>query len=141
MSKIIFTNEDGGVTVVNPSTGTATDELATVVVPAGVSYEIVDDSTIPSDETFFDAWEWAGIGSPIIENLAKVQIEALKLLKTEAARSALFSQKSELLYEANAYSTTEIRDAYLACKTDIQDATVVSMAQQCLNTFTTTYGV
>ena len=28
------------------------------VIPEGASYWIVDEADLPSDEYFFDAWEW-----------------------------------------------------------------------------------
>tara|TARA_B100000795_G_C22565899_1_gene348131 strand:- start:494 stop:688 length:195 start_codon:yes stop_codon:yes gene_type:complete len=34
------------------------EELVTKVVPAGANYEIVEDSVVPSDRTFRDAWRW-----------------------------------------------------------------------------------
>ena len=32
-------------------------ELAQKVVPSGLKYKIVEDSVIPTDQTFSDAWE------------------------------------------------------------------------------------
>ena len=56
--KIIYPN-DGGVSIVVASThwkGTM-EELAQKDVPSGTPYKIVEDSVIPSDRTFRDAWE------------------------------------------------------------------------------------
>jgi hypothetical protein len=138
---IIYTDPTYGVVVCIPSGEIPIAEVQTKDVPAGLVSEIIDKSTLPSDTRFQEAWEWAGTGNPVVENLAKVKIKAIELLKAEATRSALAAQKAEMLFETNPYSTTEIRDAYLACKSDIQNATVVSTAQHCLNSFTTTYGV
>jgi hypothetical protein len=58
--RIIYPNDAGGVAVVIPSpnwTGTM-EELATKDVPAGKPYKIVEDSEIPSDRTFRNAWEY-----------------------------------------------------------------------------------
>jgi hypothetical protein len=58
--RIIFPNDEGGVSVVVPSpewTGTM-QELASKVVPAGKPYKVVDVSEIPADRTFRDAWEF-----------------------------------------------------------------------------------
>tara|TARA_R110002050_G_scaffold283088_2_gene431278 strand:- start:228 stop:410 length:183 start_codon:yes stop_codon:yes gene_type:complete len=52
--------KDTGVAVVIPSPnwkGTI-EELAAKDVPNGKSYKIVEDSDIPSDRTFRDAWEY-----------------------------------------------------------------------------------
>ena len=53
MSKIIYTNSDGIVSIITP-TGDIND--AKKDVPSGVSYDIVDDDKIPTDRTFRNAW-------------------------------------------------------------------------------------
>lgn len=58
--RIIYPNDDGGVSIIVPSPnwkGTI-EELADKDVPAGKSYKIVEDSDIPTDRTFRDAWEY-----------------------------------------------------------------------------------
>ena len=57
--KIVYPNDTGGVAVVIPSPhwmGTM-EELATKDVPDGKAYKIVEDSVVPTDRTFRDAWE------------------------------------------------------------------------------------
>ena len=57
--KIIYSLVDNDVAVLVPSkhwTGTM-EELAQKDVPAGLKYKIVEDSFIPTDFTFRDAWE------------------------------------------------------------------------------------
>ena len=54
MSKIIYTNSDGTVSIINP-TGDVNDAIKDV--PTGLSYEIVEDSVIPTDRTFRNAWK------------------------------------------------------------------------------------
>tara|TARA_R110001632_G_scaffold87585_1_gene190054 strand:+ start:154 stop:348 length:195 start_codon:yes stop_codon:yes gene_type:complete len=34
------------------------EQLAAKVEPTGANYEIVEDSVVPSDRTFRDAWRW-----------------------------------------------------------------------------------
>jgi len=53
MSKIIYSNSDGTVSIITP-TGDIND--AKKDVPSGVSYEIVEDNKIPTDRTFRNAW-------------------------------------------------------------------------------------
>ena len=53
MSKIIYTNSDGIVSIITPA-GDINDAIKDV--PSGVSYEIVDDNKIPTDRTFRNAW-------------------------------------------------------------------------------------
>ena len=58
--RIIYQNDEGGVTLLTPSPnwkGTL-EELAAKDVPAGKPYKIVDESEIPSDRTFRNAWEY-----------------------------------------------------------------------------------
>ena len=59
-SRIIYQNDQGGVSIVVPSPnwkGTM-QELASKDIPAGKPYKIVDVSEIPSDRTFRNAWEY-----------------------------------------------------------------------------------
>ena len=59
--KIIYKNENGGVSVITPTDEALSfmtiDEIAKKDVPTGVKYKIVEDSEIPTDRTFRDAWE------------------------------------------------------------------------------------
>jgi hypothetical protein len=57
--KIIYKTPENTVSVVNPTSewlGTM-EELAQKDVPTGLKYKIVEDSVIPTDRTFRDAWE------------------------------------------------------------------------------------
>lgn len=58
--KIIYTNEFGGISIVNPTQEALSfmtiDEIAKKDVPTGLPYKIVADSEIPTDRTFRDAW-------------------------------------------------------------------------------------
>lgn len=54
MSKIIYTNSDGTVAIIHPI-GDVNDAIK--AVPSGLSYEIVEDSAIPSDRNFRNAWK------------------------------------------------------------------------------------
>jgi hypothetical protein len=62
MSKVIlFSPPEGGVAVVVPTeeclkTRTI-EEIAEKDVPAGLAYKIIDQSELPSDRDFRDAWE------------------------------------------------------------------------------------
>jgi hypothetical protein len=60
MKKIIYPNNEGGVTILNasPSWKGTLQELAAKDVPANTPYKIVDVSEIPSDRTFRNAWEY-----------------------------------------------------------------------------------
>lgn len=58
--RIIFPNDDGGVTIVvpAPNCGLSIEEIAAKDVPAGKPFKIIDASDVPSDRTFRDAWEY-----------------------------------------------------------------------------------
>ncbi len=61
--RIIFPNDEGGVSILIPTpeylTEHTIEELAAKDVPAGKPYKIVDVSDIPSDRTFRNAWEYS----------------------------------------------------------------------------------
>lgn len=54
--RIIFPNGSGGVSVLIPTGELPLGEVARKDVPAGVPYLIVEDTAIPSDRTFRNAW-------------------------------------------------------------------------------------
>jgi len=56
---IIFPNNEGWLSVVIPALecGLSIEEIARKDVPAGRPYHIIDSSFLPTDHTFFSAWE------------------------------------------------------------------------------------
>ena len=58
--KIIYTNDDGSLAIIHPTQEALElfpiDVIAKKDVPAGRPYKIVEDSEIPTDRTFRDAW-------------------------------------------------------------------------------------
>jgi hypothetical protein len=67
MNRILYPNDDGGVSVIIPSpSAVATmtiEEIVARSVPVGKPYKIVATEDIPSDRTFRNAWE-ADFSSP-----------------------------------------------------------------------------
>jgi len=58
MSKqIIYPNGNGGICLVMPTRELPVEEVARKDVPAGIPYRIIDESDVPADHTFFNAWE------------------------------------------------------------------------------------
>lgn len=55
--KIIFTNAEGGVAILIPTGEVPIEVVARKDVPQGVPYKFVEDSDIPTDRTFRNAWE------------------------------------------------------------------------------------
>jgi len=64
-SRIIYPNDDGGVSIVIPAPewlaqeGNTMEVLAQMRVPEGAPYKIVDVADIPTDRTFRNAWEFS----------------------------------------------------------------------------------
>jgi hypothetical protein len=60
MKRIIYPNNEGGVSVIVPSSNSVgiIEELVAKDIPAGKPYKIIDISQIPSDRTFRNAWEY-----------------------------------------------------------------------------------
>lgn len=56
--RIIYPNDDGGVSIIvpAPNCGLSIDEIAKKDVPAGKPYKIVDVADIPNDREFRNAW-------------------------------------------------------------------------------------
>ena len=81
--KIIYPNEDGGVTVVHPSSNFLLEhtmgDLALATVPVEVEYRIIDESKIPLDLEFRDSWEYKD--GKIVENLGKARLIAKERLR------------------------------------------------------------
>ncbi len=57
--KIIYKTPENTVSVIiaSPEWSGTMEELAKKDVPTGLKYKIVEDSVIPSDRSFRDAWE------------------------------------------------------------------------------------
>ena len=87
MSKVIFTQSNGIISVmtpvlteINPDTGvefTIQEIIEKDLIPTGITtYSIVDDSVIPSDRTFRGAWVGNGVGvstATIVEDMTKAK--------------------------------------------------------------------
>ena len=65
MSKIIYLQENGVVAIINPilnDINPATNKIYTIEeiakkdVPTGKKYKIIDDSDVPTDRSFRNAW-------------------------------------------------------------------------------------
>ena len=62
--RIIYPNDDGGVSIIIPAPewlaeeGNTIEKLAAKDVPAGKPFKIVDVADIPTDRTFRNAWEY-----------------------------------------------------------------------------------
>ena len=79
-SRIIFQNESGGVSVIVP---TGSVELALKDVPPGVPYEIVEETDIPSDRYFRNAW--IADGAAVAVDLGKAKDIGHDIRRTQRA--------------------------------------------------------
>ena len=110
MSKIIYTDSDGTVSVIHPI-GDVNDSIKDV--PTGLAYEIVDDSVISSDRTFRNAWKQnnkvietdmtkakeihkTNIRNARTPKLAELDIEFQKALETSASTTDIVAKKQAL---------------------------------------------
>ena len=57
MKRIIYQNEDGGISIVIPSGDIPFEDVCLKDVPDGIPYKIVNLEDIPSDRTYRNAWE------------------------------------------------------------------------------------
>lgn len=57
--KIIYPNELGGIAIMTPilESGLTIEQIALKDVPAGKPFLIIDDTDIPEDDQYRDAWE------------------------------------------------------------------------------------
>ena len=112
MSKVIFTNSDVTVSIMPPIEGTA-EECAKRDLPAGTSYEIVDDSVIPTDRSFRNAWKQnnktietdmskareihkTNIREARVAKFAELDVEFQKALETSSSTTDIVAKKQAL---------------------------------------------
>lgn len=59
MKRIIYLNDDNSISILTPApeSSLTIEQIAAKDVPTGKKYKIVDESEIPSDRTFRNAWE------------------------------------------------------------------------------------
>ncbi len=110
MSKIIYTNSDGTVAIIHPI-GDMNDAIK--AVPSGLSYEIVEDSAIPSDRSFRNAWKQnsktietdmtkakeihkTNIRNARTPKLVELDVEFQKALETSSSTTDIVSKKKAL---------------------------------------------
>jgi hypothetical protein len=56
--RVIYPNDEGGVSIIVPSTSCPSIDRLIQSVPAGKPYQVVDMSDIPSDRTYRNAWTY-----------------------------------------------------------------------------------
>ena len=121
MSKIIYTNSDGTVGIIHP-TGDVNDAIK--AVPSGLSYEIVEDSAIPSDRSFRNAWKQ---NSKTIEtDMTKArEIHKTNIRKARAIKFAELDVEFQKALETSS-STTDIVSKKQALRDAPADSSIAS---------------
>jgi hypothetical protein len=113
---IIFTNDNGGVSVCIPTGEISIEAVKAKDTPSGSI--IVDQATLPnSDNDFFDAWELSG--STVSVNFSKAKEITKKRLRTERE---LLLQAQDVLFQ-RALETSADTTAIVAEKQRLRDIT------------------
>ena len=117
---IIFSNNNGGVSVCVPTGELHINEVLSKDAPAGAI--IVDDSTLPqgADAQFFDAWELNG--STVTVNFAKAQAQKLAQFNASAVQVAQARQLNTLAGINNAVADADFTAGLTAGRTAIANA-------------------
>jgi len=124
MSRIVYQQTDGTIAIIVPS-GNVNDAIKDV--PAATSYEIVEDSDIPTDRTFRNAWEHDVSLAP---EKVKTDMPKAKVLGHDIRRNARNELFKPLDIEATIpavsaaaeVSRQAIRDSDAIVQTDIDAA-------------------
>jgi len=121
---IIFTNDNGGVSVCIPTGELPINEVLSKDSPAGAI--IVDDSTLPqgADSSFFDAWELSG--STVTVNFEKAKAIKLAQFNAKAVEEAQKRQLNTLAGIDNAVSDADFTASLTAGRASIASATTTA---------------
>ena len=140
---IIYNDPETGILVetfpclneINPATDKpfTVQEIADKDIPDGVSYSIVEDSIIPTDQSFRDAWVGVGIGTTgatITEDITKAKEIHIKQIRL--ARASKFTDL-DIEYQ-RATETSADTSAIVAKKQVLRDAPAASGIATAANT-------
>ena len=121
---IIFSNNNGGVSVCVPTGELHINEVLSKDAPAGAI--IVDDSTLPqgADAQFFDAWELSG--STVTVNFEKAKAIKLAQFNAQAVQEAQARQLNTLASIENAVSDADFTASLVAGRASIASATTTA---------------
>ena len=124
MSKIIFTNSKGIISVIHPISGDANDAIKDV--PVGIStYSIVEVSVIPTDRSFRNSWVGNGVGvstATIVEDMTKAkEIHKAKIRTARVDKFAALDVEFQKALETSADTSTIV-----AKKQALRDAPAAS---------------
>ena len=134
MSKIIFTNSKGIISIIHPTSGNANDAIKDI--PVGiVTYSIVDDSTIPTDRSFRNAWKGINIGVSGVPSVVEEDLEKARELHKTNIRNARTPKLAALDVEfQKAQETSAGITTIVAKKQALRDAPAASGIATAANT-------
>ena len=128
---IIYQNSEGIASIVYPlNPNKSIEDIAKRTVPDGTAYEIVEDSQLPSDKTFRDAWvKGSGV---VTEDVTKAKVIAHKTRREK--REAEFKPHDDTISlnipgtDTSAAETARaaIRTKYATMQTNIDNATNIA---------------
>ena len=134
--KIVYEQENGIIAVVHPTGEVPIGDLVGSVVPPGTPYEIVNESIIPTDRTFRDAWKATNVGiastaTEVYEDLAIAKEIAHEMRR--AKRNELFAPYDEIIMKqipgndavAAEAARAVIRTQYAGIQSAIENSTIV----------------
>ena len=112
MAKLIIYDNGDGVSVVSPAPGVSVEDAIEYAVPKGADYKVVEDTELPADRTFRDAWTMKGIDvnkakqvwldtkvrPPRDKRLAELDVEWMVAMENGEAKkaSAIAASKQQL---------------------------------------------
>ena len=132
MTKIIYSNSDGTVSVIHP---TGDVELAKKDVPSGTAYEVVEDNILPTDRIFRNSWTGNNIGiatatTTITEDISKArELHKTNIRNARTPKLAALDVEFQQAQETSAGITTIV-----AKKQALRDAPAASGIATAANT-------
>ena len=134
MAKVVYLKSDGTLSIIHPVDGEI--ETAKKSLPSGVNFEVIEDSKIPTDRTFRNAWTIEG--TSIKEDLTKSKTIA-HLIRREK-RATEFKPYDEIVSlsipgqdsTAAESERVKIRAKYETMQTNINNATNTSAIKTAL---------
>ena len=121
---IIFTNDNGGVSVTVPTGEISVQAVLEKDCPSGAI--IVDSSSLPqgADAQFFDAWELSG--STVTVNFEKAKAIKLTQFNAKAVQEAQARQLNTLAGIENAVADADFTASLVAGRAAIANATTTA---------------
>ena len=135
--KIIYETPEGGVAVVTPAPGKTVNQIVSNVVPSGANYSIVEDSVIPTNRRFRNAWQKSG--TTVVVDVTKAKLIAVESLRNTALNVIKQCQEKTELGEAVVYTKQVLLAAYQTALSTLQSKQTISDIEYCVDQFSTVY--